>query len=182
MQREFSAHRVLVALYRINFVHRQVKFKGQPVRCLTWSPKQLELRITESSRSEAELGIKIVAAVRLSDPAESIAPAHTVAVSPVVQRGSGARHVSENQRLINLVLKAHTYVDDFVITRRAGTKISDGCGKVICFVAEWLVAAERGLGGGSGRRGSLSLGGGRRKRTERQQERPNTQNPKDRWN
>jgi hypothetical protein len=182
MQREFSTQSMLVALDRIDFVNRQIELKGQAVDLLTWGPEQLELGIAEPSRPEVELGIKVVAAVGLSDPAESIAPAHGVAVSPIIQRGSGARHVGEDQRLIDLVLEAHVDVDDFVIACRTGAEVGDGGRKIIRFVAERLASAERVLGAGGGR-GGLSLGGGRNsKRTERQQDCHGTKNPKDRWN
>ena len=69
VQRELSTHGVLVAFDRIDFVHRQIELEGQAVRRLTWGPKQLELSVAESSRPEVELGIEVVAAIRLSDPA-----------------------------------------------------------------------------------------------------------------
>jgi hypothetical protein len=181
VQRDFSTQGVLIAFHCLDFVHGQIELKSQAVNGLTGGPHQLELGVAEPARPEAELGIKIIA-INLSDAAKTVASIDDVPISPVVQRGSGARQIPESQRLIGFVLEAHNDVDDFVPALCAGAKVGNSRGKVICVVAECLVTAERVLGGAGGGRGNLSLGGGRRKRTECQQERRNTQNPKDRWN
>jgi len=181
VKRKFSAQRVLVALHSIDFVNGQIELKRQAVDGLTGRPDQLELGVAEPSPPDVELGIKVVATVHLSDAAKTVGSVYDVAVSPVVQRGSGVCQVAENQRLIGLVLEANDYIDDFVTACRTGTKVGNGRRKVASFIAERLVAAERALSRVRSGRGSLSLGGARHsKRTEREKNCHNTKNPKNR--
>ncbi len=188
VQREFSTQSMLAGLDSIDFVHRQIEFKGQAVGRLTWVPRQLELGVGVRSCPDVELGIKVVAAVRRSDPAETVRPPHPIAVSPVVQRGSGVHQVTQDERLIGLVLEAHADVDESQTARHAGAKVSDRRGKIGGFIAERLAAAERALGSARNRHRSLTLGCGlnlrRRnlKRTEHQHRRRYAKNPKTRRN
>jgi hypothetical protein len=183
VQREFSTQRVLASLYRIDFVYRQIQFKGEAISCLTGSPHQFELGVAVSASANVELGIKIGATVNLSDPAETVGSVHNVAVSTVIQRGSGVYEISENQWLVGFILEAHDHIDDFVTARRTGAKVCDSSGKVRGFVAQGLAAAERALGRARSGRGGLRLGRCRQsKRTERQQDGHDTNNPRNRWN
>ena len=139
VQREFSGESMLVALHGGDFVYRQVELKCQAVNLLTRVPSQFELSVAESTRWEIEFRIKVVGAVNLADPAETVGSPNTVAVSPVVHGGSGIGHVPENERAIGLILKAHDDVDDLQVALRTGAKVGNRRGKVIGFVAEWLV-------------------------------------------
>jgi hypothetical protein len=182
VQREFSPQSVLVALYRIDFVHSQIEFKGQAVSALTWSPGKLELGVGERTRPNVELGIKVVGVVDDANPAETVDSPHAVAVSPIVQRGSGVRHVTEDERLVGLVLEAHVDVDELQTTLRAGAKVSNSRGKVSGFIAERLAAAERALGRARNGRSGLSLSGSRHsQRSKCEQNGHNAKNPKNRW-
>jgi len=88
VEREFSAERVLVALYGVDFVNREIEFERQAIDRLTGSPDQLELGIAEAARRNVEFGIKVIAAVGLPNPTQSVASTHPIAVSPIIQRGS----------------------------------------------------------------------------------------------
>jgi hypothetical protein len=79
---------VLVALDGIDFVDGQIELKGQTINGLTGGPDQLELGVAEASGRDAELGIKVVAAIGLTDAAQSVAAANAVAVAAIVQGGA----------------------------------------------------------------------------------------------